>query len=118
VANDWEIIDSDDNLGDCIVGLEHLERYWVIEQVGSIWSRGFLEKGNVVSFKWGVPIGDDLELTRVFVDTLEVDVVGSTVLLVGMGVSVPGLDSVIEAGTVVHDLGVEPDIVHVVFRSF
>ena len=42
MANNWEIVDSEDNLGDCIVGLKHLERYWVVEQVGSIRSRGFV----------------------------------------------------------------------------
>jgi hypothetical protein len=35
-----------------------------------------------------------------------------------MGVSVPSLDSVIETGTVVHDLVVEPEVVFVVSHSF
>lgn len=118
MANNWEIVDSEDNLGDCIVGLKHLERYWVVEQVGSIRSRGFVNKGNVITLKRSIPIGNYLELARVFVDALEVDVVSSTILFVGMGVSVPSLDSVIETGTVVHDLGVEPDVVFVVIRSF
>jgi len=118
MANNWEIVDSDDNLGDRVVGLEHLERYWVIEQIGSIRSRGVVDKGNVVTFKWGIPIGYYLELAWVFIDALEVDVVSSTILFVGISVSIPSLDSVIETGAVVHDLGIEPNVVFIVVRSF
>jgi hypothetical protein len=118
VANNWEIIDSDHNLGDRIISLDHLERYWVEEQVSGIWSGSIRDEGNVVSYKRGFPIGHNLELARVFIDSLEVDVVSSTVLLVGIYVSIPSLDSVIKTGTVVHDRDVEPDIVLVVAHGF
>ena len=116
MANDWEIIDCHYNLGDFIISFEHLERNWVVPYVAGIWSGSVRDEGDVVAYQRGIPIGYDFELTWVFINSLEMDVVSSTVLLVGIWVSIPSLYSVIKTGTVVHDSGIEPDIVLVVAR--
>jgi hypothetical protein len=82
MANNWKVINSNQELWLLFVSSQHLKWNWRVEKIGSVWKDCSLGEYEVFSSNDGGGTLDDSELSWIFVVSIESDFDAHTVLSV------------------------------------